>query len=216
MRALMVRPLAELVSGDPLVELDSAWAAAWAAMATPADAALLTRCCRRMAEILGHPRPIDADADADVPVSADAERAGMALTEQYLIDVSAATDEQVAELASVLDGSVIDFVTALLVVEQRIRLELGLSAVLDGDVRPGSDPRAESDPLFSSSSAPQRVPVQPTTPARSPRAPGASRNAELGASLLRFAAAAMRNDAVDPVTTELVRLRCATYHDCHT
>jgi len=35
-------------------------------------------------------------------------------------------------------------------------------------------------------------------------------------ALMEFAAAAVRNDAVDPVTTELVRLRCATYHDCHT
>lgn len=29
-------------------------------------------------------------------------------------------------------------------------------------------------------------------------------------------AAVVRLDAVDPVTTELVRLRCARYHDCHT
>src|SRR5438128_2211048 len=29
-----------------------------------------------------------------------------------------------------------------------------------------------------------------------------------------FAAAAMRARTVDPVTTELVRLRCAWYHDC--
>lgn len=35
-------------------------------------------------------------------------------------------------------------------------------------------------------------------------------------ALMDFAAAAVRNDSVDPVTTELVRLRCATYHDCHT
>lgn len=38
----------------------------------------------------------------------------------------------------------------------------------------------------------------------------------LRAALMEYAAAAVRNDAVDPVTTELVRLRCATYHDCHT
>jgi hypothetical protein len=38
----------------------------------------------------------------------------------------------------------------------------------------------------------------------------------LGRALSDFAAAAVRNDAVDPVTTELVRLRCATHHDCHT
>ena len=29
-------------------------------------------------------------------------------------------------------------------------------------------------------------------------------------------AAVMRLSALDPVTTELVRLRCARYHNCHT
>ena len=29
-------------------------------------------------------------------------------------------------------------------------------------------------------------------------------------------AAVVRLSALDPVTTELVRLRCARYHDCHT
>jgi len=36
----------------------------------------------------------------------------------------------------------------------------------------------------------------------------------LARALDAFAAAAMRAQAVDPVTTELVRLRCAGYHDC--
>ncbi len=31
-----------------------------------------------------------------------------------------------------------------------------------------------------------------------------------------FADAAVRNDEIDPVTTELVRVHCATHHDCHT
>jgi hypothetical protein len=31
-----------------------------------------------------------------------------------------------------------------------------------------------------------------------------------------FSAAVVRLDMVDPETTELVRLRCANYHDCHT
>ena len=38
----------------------------------------------------------------------------------------------------------------------------------------------------------------------------------LSGALMEFAAAAVRNDLVDPVTTELVRLTCASYHDCHT
>jgi len=47
-------------------------------------------------------------------------------------------------------------------------------------------------------------------------APGTRADRELLGALMRFAAAAVRNDHVDPVTTELVRLRCASYHDCHT
>lgn len=46
--------------------------------------------------------------------------------------------------------------------------------------------------------------------------PGTRGNAELSGALMLFAAAAVRNESVDPITTELVRLRCATYHDCHT
>ncbi len=38
----------------------------------------------------------------------------------------------------------------------------------------------------------------------------------VSAALHQFAAAAIRNDTVDPITTELVRLRCAAHHDCHT
>ncbi len=39
---------------------------------------------------------------------------------------------------------------------------------------------------------------------------------DLAAALRGFAAAVVRLDALDPVTTELVRLRCARHHDCHT
>lgn len=35
-------------------------------------------------------------------------------------------------------------------------------------------------------------------------------------ALTEWQAAVVRLDAVDPVTTELVRLRCARYHDCRT
>jgi hypothetical protein len=38
----------------------------------------------------------------------------------------------------------------------------------------------------------------------------------LGTALADYHAAAMRLDALDPVTTELVRLHCARYHDCKT
>lgn len=46
--------------------------------------------------------------------------------------------------------------------------------------------------------------------------PSVRGDAPLRRALGDFAAAAVRNDEVDPITTELVRLRCAAYHDCHT
>ncbi len=41
-------------------------------------------------------------------------------------------------------------------------------------------------------------------------------NADLIGALVEWQAAAVRQDEVDPMTTELVRLRCARHHDCHT
>lgn len=38
----------------------------------------------------------------------------------------------------------------------------------------------------------------------------------LRTALGAWQAAVVRLTAIDPVTTELVRLRCARYHDCHT
>ena len=52
---------------------------------------------------------------------------------------------------------------------------------------------------------------------RSRRVPrGTVANADLLEALGDWQAAVVRRDALDPITTELVRLRCATYHDCHT
>ena len=137
--ASAVRPLDELAGGDPLTELDAAWTAAWQAT----DTKLLRLCTRRMAMLLGHEPTLDELGADDLaalahwtehPCFGELQKAALELTEQYLIDVASATDEQVARLAAELEaadaGSVIDFVTALLVVEQRMRLELGLSAVL--------------------------------------------------------------------------------------
>ena len=41
-------------------------------------------------------------------------------------------------------------------------------------------------------------------------------DSELLHSLAEWQAAVVRRDEIDPITTELVRLRCASYHDCHT
>ncbi len=41
-------------------------------------------------------------------------------------------------------------------------------------------------------------------------------NADLAAALGEWQASVVCLDTVDPLTTELVRLRCANHHDCHT
>lgn len=52
---------------------------------------------------------------------------------------------------------------------------------------------------------------------RSNRVPeGSSSDRDLRRALGEWQAAVVRLSAVDPVTTELVRLRCASHHDCHT
>jgi len=43
-----------------------------------------------------------------------------------------------------------------------------------------------------------------------------SADGRLKQALNAWQAAVVRLDAVDPVITELVRLRCARYHDCRT
>jgi hypothetical protein len=52
---------------------------------------------------------------------------------------------------------------------------------------------------------------------RMPRvADGVRAAPRLRQALSAWQAAVVRLDAIDPVTTELVRLRCARYHDCRT
>ena len=52
---------------------------------------------------------------------------------------------------------------------------------------------------------------------RAARVPAGTRgDGDLRRALAAFAAATVRLNELDPVTTELVRLRCARHHDCHT
>jgi hypothetical protein len=45
---------------------------------------------------------------------------------------------------------------------------------------------------------------------------GVSAPRPLNAALGQWQAAVVRLSSIDPITTELVRLRCANYHDCGT
>jgi hypothetical protein len=47
-------------------------------------------------------------------------------------------------------------------------------------------------------------------------APGTPSDPALGSALGAIAASTVRLNQMDPVTTELVRMRCADHHDCGT
>lgn len=49
-----------------------------------------------------------------------------------------------------------------------------------------------------------------------PRLPGAVPDAGLKQAMATWQDEALAMDAIDAVTTELVRLRAARHHDCHT
>jgi AhpD family alkylhydroperoxidase len=123
------------------------------------------------------------------PLFSAAERDVAAFTEQFVIDVGGTTQEMRASLAGRFgaDGARA-LVTAIYVVEFTQRLQL-VAARLLGDA--GMAAAGSSGPGSS-------------------WAVGASPAGLLDA----YQAAVVRDSALDPVTTELVRLRCARTHQC--
>lgn len=125
-----------LADTDVLGHLDAAHDAAWALV----DRELLGCCRDRMAMLLGHRPTLDGMDDAcrqklaDWPTSpevSDTQRACLALVEHYLLDVASVPDELVAAVRDALgDQGLADLVSAILVVEQRMRLELIWEALL--------------------------------------------------------------------------------------
>ncbi len=129
--------LAEWLDGSDALEfLDAADSAAWNAT----DADLLALCRDRVAMLLGHSGRIDAMSDGEretlaawstSAVYTARERVALDFTEQYIIDVASISNSQAEALRTHLgDEGVVSFVNALLVIEQRMTLELGLGAVL--------------------------------------------------------------------------------------
>jgi hypothetical protein len=112
--------------------LDAAYDAAW----TSTDPALLELCRLRIAMLLRNTEgttstmldPAVVEALASWPTSplfTGAQRACLAFTEQFVLDVGSMTDAQVDAVTAELGPErVADFVHALLVVEQRQRLGL--------------------------------------------------------------------------------------------
>jgi hypothetical protein len=82
------------------------------------DPELLARCEGRIAQLLGDAAPQRTPGSA-------LDQAALVFTEQWVIDVASMTDAMVGDLVDHLgEDGLMDFVHALLVVEQRIRLGL--------------------------------------------------------------------------------------------
>jgi hypothetical protein len=128
-----------LAGSEALVHLDAAYEAAHRID----HHELVDLCERRVAALLtgrGDPGTWSDDGSWS-----DAERAALSFTEQYVVDVASMPDRLVADLRQHLgDAGLVDFVNALLVVEQRITLELVLGRLVpdpatgDGPVEEGS------------------------------------------------------------------------------
>jgi hypothetical protein len=119
-----------LAGSDALAPLDAAHAAAWEVV----DADLLALCRDRMGMLLDHRPTLDAMDDARRAMLSgwasstelgERDRACLALVEHYLVDVATVPDELVTPVREHLgDQGLVDLVNAVLVVEQRMRLEL--------------------------------------------------------------------------------------------
>jgi alkylhydroperoxidase family enzyme len=130
------------------------------------------------------------------PRVSDDERACLAFTEQFVIDVAGVDDRLRLDLSSALGPSgVLDFVVALFVLDYGRRVAMVLGGLFPDDPRPDS-----------------------WGVGRSGGAPGGEGRPVDGVALLGAFDELSRTvallEAVDPVTTELVRLRGARQHNC--
>jgi alkylhydroperoxidase family enzyme len=135
------------------------------------------------------------------------QRACLAFCEQSLVDVSQITDEQTDAITAELGVQALaDFVSALLVIEQRQRLCLTWTQLFGEQMPMPGETTTRRAAVTSRRTLDheRRIPV------------GVRADASLDRALATWQASVVVLDAVDPVTTELVRLRAAAHHDCRT
>ena len=129
---------------DIAAAIDAAWDAAWSSV----DPCLLELCRLEIATILRNPVEFELRTPAAIaagfdehkisaltswmhsPMITPAERACLAFTDAFVIDVASLPDETAASVREHLgDAGLVDFASALLVLEQRQRLALVWNAL---------------------------------------------------------------------------------------
>jgi len=120
----------------------------------------------------------------------------LSFAEAFVIDVSSISERDVAVLGKGYSGAQLnELVVALYVTECTQRLEILVPALVGGSPNQVSDRGAAAHAEGA--------------PSHEPAGPG-----ELVAALDRYQEAVVRGTALDPVVTEMVRLRCARTHNC--
>ncbi len=129
---------------DVAAALDDAWDAAWSSV----DPCVLELCRLEIASILRNPSAFDVRTPQALaagfderkisaltswtssPLITDAERVCLAFTDAFVIDVASLPDDTAAAVREHLgDAGLVDFTSALLVLEQRQRLALVWAAL---------------------------------------------------------------------------------------
>lgn len=123
-----------------------------------------------------------------------AERAALAFTEQFVIDVSGMSPSVLGPLADALGDGLAPFAQALFLLDMDVRLGMVL-------------PR-----LFEVVDVDLEAPA--ARPAKAPAGAGPDQAPDLWAAIEKMLRAVARLRALDAVTTELVRLRGARHHQC--
>lgn len=118
-RTVLAANLAE--RRDVLEQLDLAHDAVWNSV----DTRLLQLCQQRIRELLGSSDALEVHDWYSSPLYGESEKACLAFTEQYIVDVANLDDATVRAVGEHLgDQGLVDFVSSLLVVEQRERMAL--------------------------------------------------------------------------------------------
>ena len=121
----------------------------------------------------------------------------LSFVESFVIDVGSITEDDIAGLGRCLTAErVNEFVVAVYVTELTQRLEMLVPVLASAPAGQGSERGAAA--AFAQSASVSEPPG-PT---------------ELVAALERYQEAVVRGAALDPVITEMVRLRCARTHHC--